>query len=411
MHKPDSQRTNWYAPSPIHVIERRRFVVFLGAALATVACGRSPQALLEPALWSKPDDPALSASASLNKNPRDFGAVGDGAHNDTDAFNAAIRSLSAAGGVISVPDGIYMIDPVVSIQAASNVTLSLSRNAVLRAIPTAAKSSAVVLVSGTVNTKVVGGKIIGERNGHFGTNGEWGMGIRVVGSSNIRIDGVEISDCWGDGIYVGALGVGLESKNVTISSCIGRNNRRQGLSVTGCVGAVIDGCAFTDTNGTAPSAGIDLEPNAGLRVSDVVIRRCTLARNAGYGLLLVGAAVTNAKLEANRCTDNGGPGIYFVRGVNGTTIYRNRIERNATHGVLLEDAHYNDVASNVVRDNSVGKRNGFSNIRLAERSSHNTISDNQFGVTRVNAGIPDVVVTDDCNDNVVQTSVVREASR
>ena len=39
--------------------------------------------------------------------------------------------------------------------------------------------------------------------GHTGNTGEWGHGIAVFGSTNVTIENVDISQCWGDGIYLG----------------------------------------------------------------------------------------------------------------------------------------------------------------------------------------------------------------
>ena len=404
----DSQTAKRSIHPACNSIERRRFVTLFGAALAATACGRPVQAILEPA--NPGGRKAGLPSSTTIVNVRDFGAVGDGATNDTAAINAAIRSLGATGGTVSIPDGAYQIDPVVSIKLASNVALVLSQNAVLNAIPTRSAGSAVVLLSGITNAQVSGGRIIGERVAHLGTTGEWGMGIQVMGSSSISISNVDVSDCWGDGFYIGALGPGRESRNVTLTSCVGRNNRRQGLSITGCITAVVEDCQFTDTNGTAPSAGIDLEPNAGLRVTDIIVRRCELARNAGYGLLLVGASVTDVTLESNRCTDNSGPGIDLMRGVSGTVIRWNTIERNNTYGVLFEGAHYNDIAENAISDNSAGTPDAFPNIRLATGSSHNTIVDNKFGLTRLlNVARADIEITPDCSDNTVLQAVIKDS--
>ena len=45
-------------------------------------------------------------------NVRDKGAVGDGIHDDTAAFQAAVNALPSTGGTVYVPAGTYLIDPV-----------------------------------------------------------------------------------------------------------------------------------------------------------------------------------------------------------------------------------------------------------------------------------------------------------
>jgi hypothetical protein len=61
-------------------------------------------------------------------NVKDFGAVGDGVGNDTEAFNAALASLAAAaGGKCLVPKGTYLIsgskNPAITSHVTSNVHL------------------------------------------------------------------------------------------------------------------------------------------------------------------------------------------------------------------------------------------------------------------------------------------------
>src|SRR5688572_28342533 len=62
---------------------------------------------------------------------RSFGAVGDGMHDDTAAFNAAIKSLPADGGTVTVPAGRYLIDPVKSINLRSQMHLQMELEATL----------------------------------------------------------------------------------------------------------------------------------------------------------------------------------------------------------------------------------------------------------------------------------------
>lgn len=62
--------------------------------------------------------------------------------------------------------------------------------------------------------------IIGERDAHIGTKGEWGMGISIRGSEEVNIYNANISNCWGDGIYIGT-GKGI-NKNIVIKKCLFR---------------------------------------------------------------------------------------------------------------------------------------------------------------------------------------------
>lgn len=46
------------------------------------------------------------------------------------------------------------------------------------------------------------GSIIGDVVGHFGSSGEWGMGIWISYSKNIHVRDISVGNCWGDCIYI-----------------------------------------------------------------------------------------------------------------------------------------------------------------------------------------------------------------
>lgn len=60
------------------------------------------------------------------------------------------------------------------------------------------------------------------------------------------------------------------------------NNRRQGLSIASARRVQIIDCEFMNTGGTAPSFGIDLEPNARCELVDhIVILSARTTANVG----------------------------------------------------------------------------------------------------------------------------------
>ena len=128
------------------------------------------------------------------------------------------------------------------------------------------------------------GMVIGDKDSHIGSKGQWGMGINVRNGNNVRIYDITVKNCWGDCIYVGT-----NSENVYINNCVLDNGRRQGISVTSCKGITIDNCRIINVAGTAPEYGIDIEPNENELVDDVIIRNCTFINCRG-GLICWGKA-------------------------------------------------------------------------------------------------------------------------
>lgn len=297
-----------------------------------------------------------SAKASINV--RDKGACGDGKTDDTRAFQAAIDALPSAGGTVVVPPGNYMIDASRSVNLRSNMRLQMDSQAQLTAIPNKLTHYSVVKVFNADNSSIVGGRIVGERDGHDGSTGEWGYGLNIRASNNVKITDLHISDCWGDGIWIGATGrgIGVElATAVTLDRVVSTNNRRQGLSIGPVRGVTVANSTFSNSNGTAPEAGIDLEPmgqgparditiesctitgnhGTGLEmhdhVSGVAIRQCTVTGNRGYGVLGVGAG--DVVIADNVVSDNGLVGVVIGKRTHGVQISGNTLTSNSTRYV------------------------------------------------------------------------------
>lgn len=105
------------------------------------------------------------------------------------------------------------------------------------------------------NVKVYFAQIVGDRDGHNGKGGEWGMGIGIWNSANVNIIKPFISNCWGDGIYVNG------GTNINILNPVLNHNRRNGISIISGDSIVIKNMLSANTDGTLPKAGIDIEPN------------------------------------------------------------------------------------------------------------------------------------------------------
>ncbi|MCB9767015.1 MAG: right-handed parallel beta-helix repeat-containing protein [Candidatus Omnitrophica bacterium] len=116
---------------------------------------------------------------------------------------------------------------------------------------------------------------------------EWRMGISINGSENILIEGVRIESSGGDGIYIGETGQMHYCKDVTIRDVVCHDNHRQGMSVIGAENLLVENCTFSNTWGTAPGAGVDLEPDGPQeRLVNCVFRNCEFLNNEGHELLV-----------------------------------------------------------------------------------------------------------------------------
>lgn len=94
-----------------------------------------------------------------------------------------------------------------------------------------------------------------------GSSDDFGMGIDVRGSARVRIIDSHITNCWGDGIYIGEGTVTDYCNDCSIVRPTITDCRRQGISVVSVDGLDIDGGRIENIGDQLPGAGIDIEPN------------------------------------------------------------------------------------------------------------------------------------------------------
>ena len=108
--------------------------------------------------------------------------------------------------------------------------------------------------------------------------GEWRYGLRIVNCQNVLVEGLRVEKSGGDGIGI------IESKNVTIRKCVCDGNHRQGLTLFSGENVLIEDTVMSNTEGTPPQAGVDVEPDGpDEHIINCVFRNCLAIGNAGSG--------------------------------------------------------------------------------------------------------------------------------
>ena len=340
--------------------------------------------------WSA--TPSVSIG-STTINVKTKGALGNGQHDDTAAFQAAINALPSSGGTVTVPAGTYMIDALRSINMRSHTRLKLDPNAQLVAIPNSSTRYHVIKAWNVNNVEITGGRIVGERAKHRGTTGEWGYGINIQASNRVNVRDVHLSNFWGDGMWIGAIGrqeTAVVSTDVTLNNVTSTNNRRQGLSIGPADRVYVVNSTFSNSNGTAPQAGIDLEPmgqgdtrnirientvitgnrGTGLEmhdnVSGVVVKKTTIKGNNGFGVLAIGPS--NLWVAGNVITENGLDGVNIASGTSNVRVTNNTITYNSTRYFLNRGLSiYTRSSSGLARD-----------IEISSSATNVVVSGNTF---------------------------------
>ncbi|MDB5144681.1 MAG: right-handed parallel beta-helix repeat-containing protein [Mucilaginibacter sp.] len=143
----------------------------------------------------------------------------------------------------------------------SNTRLEFLRGSKIILKPSMNDHYAIFQLRNLSNVQLVNPVIVGDRDKHIGTTGEWGMGIAIYSSADIIITGAKISNCWGDGIYIARSKGLLSSHNISISNSSFNNNRRDGISIISVNGLTLDSIYAANCNGTLPMSGINFEPS------------------------------------------------------------------------------------------------------------------------------------------------------
>ncbi|WP_425203579.1 hypothetical protein [Priestia megaterium] len=230
-----------------------------------------------------------SVTISIVNFPRAFSET-----DDTARIKRALSYIETlGGGTLIFPSGSYSVTATSTNQNAislkSNCSLEGKGNVVIQLNANNLTNYSIIDIRSVNNTSVRNIKIIGDRDTHIGTTGEWGMGVNIIESSNVILDKVISEKCWGDGLYLGCLTFtpSVHNTNIKITNCEFQG-RRNAVSVIDLQKGVFDKCIFRDTSGVLPKAGVDFEPNSASQlIEDVRFINCEFKDN------------TNALVSAN----------------------------------------------------------------------------------------------------------------
>jgi polygalacturonase len=312
--------------------------------------------------------PALAASSPVFR-PESFGARGDGQTDDTRALQACFDA--AAGATVELRRGaVYRVDTNYNpthaqfggVQLKDGQTLRLN-GAQLKALPSVHNQGSVIGAYEVHGWRIEGpGRITGERDIHRGEGGEWGMGIAAWAAQHWSIgSGVEIDNCWGDGLYVGYTNDGGNfCQNFVIDRVHIWDCRRCGMGIIAARNGEIRSPHIHHIGGTAPAAGIDLEAD--------------LREHWNRNITITGARIYDAHIGVDFSTSNEdivltgsdlsayNSGIVIGRPVRRLHIFDNTVESTlgglegaALRTAVGEDSH---AVTDVLIENNVFRGGG-----------------------------------------------------
>ena len=155
--------------------------------------------------------------------------------------------------------------------------------------------------------------------------------LRLHDCRDVKVLGFTMEDSGGDGIYIGGPEGDRPSTNVLVKDCICDNSNRQGISITAGDNIVIDSCVLSNTDGTAPQAGIDIEPNTSDAIlKNILIKNCVSFGNTGPGYLIylgrLAPASPSVSIKFEDCHVTGGPNVGIWVGIVPQNLVQGSIE-------------------------------------------------------------------------------------
>lgn len=230
----------------------------------------------------------------------------------------------------------------------SDTQMEFGPEGFLELLPHNTGSYAILSVRDVGDVEIINPRVDGRRDLNSAVTGEFGMGISIRGTTGlVRIINPVANNCWGDGYYIGASTQDW-CDNVEIENPKAHNNRRQGLSLISAKRLVVNGGDLGATTGTAPAAGIDIEPNSPnnhlghIRFNNVQTYTNVFGGAAGILVYLSSLGDANGKtidIEFNNCTDNGSTNAATVigskPGLKGRIQFNNPVSLNALLGAYV----------------------------------------------------------------------------
>ena len=213
-------------------------------------------------------------------------SFGYNANNATQAFQDAIRSNSNYI-VIDKQSGPWIIEPS-RFFSVTNKTIYFEPGVVLKAKSGAYPKTNDVMFNfyNGSNLTFEGYGATLQMNKSEYNSGEWRHAFKLDGCTNVTVKGFTIKDSGGDGININTGAKGY-SENITIEDVVCQNNRRMGLTIISAKDVWVRNSEFKTSKGTAPEAGVDLEPNqASDRLVNINFINCKFTANDAAGFTL-----------------------------------------------------------------------------------------------------------------------------
>jgi hypothetical protein len=270
----------------------------------------------------------------------------------SDATEAVQAAINSGASTVIVP---YVGRPwiVRPIQLVSNQTIVLEPGVILQAKKGEFRGKRDCLLMGerveNLTIRGYGATLRMWREEYAGsgyTPSEWRHCLYFRGATNVTILGLRAERSGGDGMAFGPTydEERRPCRSILVRDCVCDQNYRQGMSVSTVDGMRIANCVFSNTDGTRPKAGLDLEPdNSRDLLANIVVEDCVAEGNRGSGFAVQLSRLTaesrpvSVLFERCQVRSSYGPSLraHVGQGLRGSVEFRNCVCLQTTYPGLF----------------------------------------------------------------------------
>jgi len=329
----------------------------------------------------------ISITSGPVVNVSQFGAVGDGTKDDTAAIQSALNYIKANGGTLNFDAGrTYVVSKTLVIAGADDFKIDGNGATIKMANGTPVASGYPLLRVDTSDHFAVTELTLDGNRANRSPAEVPAHNVIIKGSHDFSFSQVNSVNAVADGFYLAASDKTDRStytQNALFLNCTADNGFRQGMSIINGENIQVIGGAYTNTHGTAPAAGIDIEANDGTAVPgnhNILIRGVILTGNDGYGVQLTAKGLpSNITIEGSYFADNDHGAVWLNTAQ--TLIKGNTFESFtlSEHALIYLGGHETN-GNNVITGNSFNHINTGQAVLLAHRSAgaNNQSYDNKY---------------------------------
>jgi hypothetical protein len=216
-------------------------------------------------------DPLIGTGPSASRLSAFTSVIVPTGGDDTTLINQAIQNAAGGKSKRVILSGEFKVSAPSSYQPVinmlSNVLLEFLPGSKLLLQPNNFDGYQILSCQNISNFKILNPYIVGDRDTHSGTTGEFGHGLVLWGCKDFEVRNAYAEKCWGDGVSIDNYGT-----NPTESGYIDRIRtykcRRNGTTIASARNIQIDYLEGKQIDGTSPKAALDIESNAANEVWD-----------------------------------------------------------------------------------------------------------------------------------------------